>query len=119
MKGVAAKTRNKYQAAFEMIAPLALLYLQFISSRIRNVIPGVLTAIGESHQSRLKNPSSDRAPGAPPCSAAVTGLVSPKKNSKQGAIDRSHERFSGPASKNLYSDSAHCFFRPPWQRTAQ
>src|SRR6266705_1904039 len=64
MKGVAAKTRNKYQAAFEMIAPLALLYLQFISSRIRNVIPGLLTAIGESHQTRLKDPSSDRAPDA-------------------------------------------------------
>ena len=86
MKGVAAKTRNKYQAAFEMIAPLPLLYLQFISSRIRNVIPGLLTAIGESHQSRLKNASSDRAPDAPPCSAAVTGLVSPKKNSKKRAI---------------------------------
>ena len=79
MTGVAAKTKNKYQAAFEMIAPLALLYLQFISSRIRNVIPGFLTAIGESHQSRLENPSGDRAPDAPPRFVAVTGLVLSKK----------------------------------------
>ena len=79
MTGVAAKTKNKYQAAFEMIVPLALLYLQFISSRIKNVIPGLLTAIGESRQGRLENPSGNSAPDAPPRPAAVMGLFSPKK----------------------------------------
>jgi len=39
MKGVAAKTRNKYQAAFEMIAPLPLLYLHFFENQKRDSRP--------------------------------------------------------------------------------